>query len=69
MSRTELVRDPAAGKLIEWMVLRNESNGADFTRYAAFVRDAARPADLAAVLVIARGYGGFNAAVVVRRVE
>jgi 3-oxoacyl-(acyl-carrier-protein) synthase len=35
----------------------------------AFVRDAARPADLGAVLVIARGYGGFNAAVVVRRVE
>jgi 3-oxoacyl-(acyl-carrier-protein) synthase len=34
-----------------------------------FVRDAARRTDLGVVLVIARGYGGFNAAVVVRRVD
>jgi soluble lytic murein transglycosylase len=32
------VQDAAAKKLIEWMILRNESNGADFTRYAAFIR-------------------------------
>jgi soluble lytic murein transglycosylase len=33
------VHDPAARKLIEWMALRNESNGADFVRYAAFIRN------------------------------
>ena len=30
---------------------------------------AAREAELATVLVVARGYGGFNAALVLRRVE
>jgi act minimal PKS chain-length factor (CLF/KS beta) len=33
------------------------------------VRGAARPAPLDAVLVVARGYGGFNAALVLRRVD
>jgi soluble lytic murein transglycosylase len=33
------VHDPAAKKLIEWMVLRNETNGVDFARYAAFIRN------------------------------
>jgi hypothetical protein len=33
------------------------------------VRGAARPASLDAVLVVARGYGGFNAALVLRRVD
>ncbi|HEV2957805.1 MAG TPA: transglycosylase SLT domain-containing protein [Xanthobacteraceae bacterium] len=32
------LRDPVARKLIEWMILRHESNGADFARYAAFIR-------------------------------
>src|ERR1043166_9358518 len=32
------VRDPAARKLIEWLILRHESNGASFARYAAFIR-------------------------------
>jgi peptidoglycan lytic transglycosylase len=33
------VRDPAARKLIEWLILRHDSNGgADFARYAAFIR-------------------------------
>jgi len=31
------VHDPAARKLIEWMILRNETNGVDFTRYAEFI--------------------------------
>jgi minimal PKS chain-length factor (CLF/KS beta) len=33
------------------------------------VRGAARPASLGTVLVVARGYGGFNAALVLRRVD
>jgi soluble lytic murein transglycosylase len=33
------LRDPAARKLIEWMILRHDNNGgADFARYAAFIR-------------------------------
>jgi peptidoglycan lytic transglycosylase len=32
------VRDPAARKLIEWLVLRYEHSGAVFDRYAAFIR-------------------------------
>jgi 3-oxoacyl-(acyl-carrier-protein) synthase len=34
-----------------------------------FVRGAAQPADLDTVLVLARGYGGFNGALVVRRTD
>jgi 3-oxoacyl-(acyl-carrier-protein) synthase len=34
-----------------------------------FVRGAAQPADLDTVLVLARGYGGFNGALVVRRID
>ena len=33
------------------------------------VRGTARRAELGAVLVVARGYGGFNAALVVRRID
>jgi soluble lytic murein transglycosylase len=33
------LHDPVARKLIEWMVLRNESNGIDFAHYAAFIRN------------------------------
>src|SRR5262249_21871937 len=33
------LRDPVAKKLIEWMILRNESNGVDFPHYAAFIRN------------------------------
>lgn len=32
------LHDPVARKLVEWMILRNESNGVDFDRYAAFIR-------------------------------
>ena len=32
------LRDPAARKLIEWMILRHDTNGADFARYAGFIR-------------------------------
>jgi soluble lytic murein transglycosylase len=32
------LRDPVARKLVEWMILRHENNGADFVRYAAFIR-------------------------------
>jgi minimal PKS chain-length factor (CLF/KS beta) len=34
-----------------------------------FVTGGARPAQLATVLVVARGYGGFNAALVLRQVQ
>lgn len=33
------LHDPVAKKLIEWMVLRNETNGVDFARYATFIRN------------------------------
>jgi soluble lytic murein transglycosylase len=33
------LHDPVARKLVEWMILRNEDNGADFDRYAAFIRN------------------------------
>ena len=33
------LHDPVARKLLEWAILRNESNGADFDRYAAFIRN------------------------------
>src|SRR5262249_23342189 len=33
------LHDPVAKKLIEWMILRNETNGVDFSRYAAFIRN------------------------------
>src|SRR5947207_6043925 len=32
------IRDSAAPKLVEWLILRNEENGVDFDRYAAFLR-------------------------------
>jgi soluble lytic murein transglycosylase len=33
------LHDPVARKLVEWMILRNESNGVDFSRYAAFIHN------------------------------
>ena len=33
------LHDPVAKKLIEWMILRNETNGVDFAHYAAFIRN------------------------------
>src|SRR5262249_54591847 len=33
------VRDPMGQRLIEWVILRFEDSGADFDRYAAFIRD------------------------------
>lgn len=33
------LRDPVARKLVEWTILRNEDNGVDFDRYAAFIRN------------------------------
>jgi soluble lytic murein transglycosylase len=33
------LHDPVARKLVEWMILRNENNGTDFDRYAAFIRN------------------------------
>jgi soluble lytic murein transglycosylase len=33
------LHDPVARKLVEWMILRNEHNGAEFDRYAAFIRN------------------------------
>jgi soluble lytic murein transglycosylase len=33
------IRDPVAQKLVEWVILRSEDSGADFDRYAAFIRD------------------------------
>jgi soluble lytic murein transglycosylase len=33
------VRDPMIKKLIDWVILRSEENGAGFDRYAAFIRD------------------------------
>jgi soluble lytic murein transglycosylase len=33
------LHDPVARKLVEWMILRNEENGASFDRYAAFIRN------------------------------
>jgi soluble lytic murein transglycosylase len=32
------LQDPVARKLVEWLILRNDTNGADFDRYAAFIR-------------------------------
>lgn len=36
--RRDQIRDSAAQKLVEWMILRSDDNGASFARYAAFVR-------------------------------
>ena len=33
------VADPVAKKLIKWAILRSDSSGADFARYAAFIAD------------------------------
>ena len=33
------LHDPVARTLVEWMILRNEDNDADFDRYAAFIRN------------------------------
>jgi soluble lytic murein transglycosylase len=33
------LHDPVARKLVEWTILRNEENGVDFDRYAAFIRN------------------------------
>ena len=31
------ISDPAAKKLVEWVILRSDDSGADFTRYTAFI--------------------------------
>ena len=31
------ISDPAAKKLVEWVILRSDNSGADFARYAAFI--------------------------------
>ena len=31
------ISDPAAKKLVEWVILRSDDSGADFSRYAAFI--------------------------------
>ncbi|HEY4775498.1 MAG TPA: transglycosylase SLT domain-containing protein [Xanthobacteraceae bacterium] len=31
------ISDPAARKLVEWIILRNDNNGINFARYAAFI--------------------------------
>jgi soluble lytic murein transglycosylase len=31
------ISDPVARKLVEWIILRGDKNGADFARYAAFI--------------------------------
>ena len=31
------ISDPAAKKLVEWVILRSDDSGADFARYAAFI--------------------------------
>ena len=31
------ISDPVAKKLVEWVILRSDDSGADFTRYAAFI--------------------------------
>src|SRR5439155_21445106 len=31
------ISDPVARKLVEWAILRSDSNGAEFSRYAAFI--------------------------------
>ena len=36
--RKASLQDPVARKLVEWLILRNDSNGATFDRYAAFIR-------------------------------
>jgi soluble lytic murein transglycosylase len=38
------ISDPVARKLVEWIILRDGDNGAQFSRYAAFIAANQRPA-------------------------
>ena len=49
------ISDPAAKKLVEWVILRSDDSGADFARYAAFI--AANPNWPSIVTLAAQGRG------------